>query len=644
MINRLLCVLQPLEQMRGLKAAVPQTITLKYSSLPPQLTIIKAAQGGHFVLAAVCGMSLLANLLATAFAGLFFSATTALPRPMLFSPPFQAKFVTIDESFAPLIPDDAGIVWDTGITNDPAAYRQGMSEDHFLLSDSNFTRNTSLPVWTDRKAFYVPFKRSEPLDQTAGSIYQARTKYFAAKPRCTSLTFGKDYRLKLWSDIFVPVEFAVTVLSSNGTQAKCTSDLESRSISNFGSQGMFSSSYARPPCHEGKMTAEIVMNLVSWMNATMHEAETCATAVAIGWIRATHQYCDSSFHRGNGSSQAPPGFEDAASNNTFLMVCQPEIRIGDATVSVDSTGVLTEPATNITAVNNPDSQALNEYFSNGVANLTTVSNFYIFQSLISTWHSTTFASEFIHYFINKAAGSARLTDPKEPPPTFADVEAPMNEAYSQLFAIWLSVNRERLFQAAINTTTTSPIPGTIITPKERLMFVTPLFIISETIIAIYILVSITVYIRRPGRYLARLPTSIAAVIALFASSAAVKDLRGTSHMMNKERDKYLRDLDCKYGYGSFVGGDGSVHVGIEKMPFVRYMKEVRFDGSRAARDTRRKKEGEEETGQATSVSSARATRGYASVPQTDIPIEDMLLEEERCLDASSALKNSTRLA
>jgi hypothetical protein len=326
------------------------------------------------------------------------------------------------------------------------------------------------------------------------------------------------------------------------------------------------------------------------------------------------------------------------------MVCQPEIRIGDATVSVDSTGVLTEPATNITAVNNPDSQALNEYFSNGVANLTTVSNFYIFQSLISTWHSTTFASEFIHYFINKAASSARLTDPKEPPPTFADVEAPMNEAYSQLFAIWLSVNRERLFQAAINTTTTSPIPGTITTPKERLMFVTPLFIISETIIAIYILVSITVYIRRPGRYLARLPTSIAAVIALFASSAAVKDLRGTSHMMNKERDKYLRDLDCKYGYGSFVGGDGSVHVGIEKMPFVRYMKEVRFDGSRAARDTRRKKEGEEETGQATSVSSARATRGYASVPQTDIPIEDMLLEEERCLDASSALKNSTRLA
>jgi hypothetical protein len=622
MINRLLCVLQPLEQMRGLRAAVPQTITLKYGSLPPQLTLIKAAQGGHFVLAAVCGMSLLANLLATAFAGLFFSATTALPRPMLFSPPFQAKFVTIDESFAPLIPNNGAFGYrGSGIIDDPAAYRQGMSEDHFLLSDSNFTRNTSLPAWTDEKAFYVPFKRSEPLDQKAGSIYQARTKYFAAKPRCTPLTFGKDYRLKLWSDSFNQAEFAVTVLSSNGTQVECFANLENQAISNFGSQDIYSSRYDRPPCREGKMAAEMVTNLASLSDATVHEAETCAAAVAIGWIRATHQYCDPSFHSEHGKSKAPLGFEDAASNNTFLMVCQPEIRIGDATVSVDSTGVLTEPATNITAVDNPDFQAIDEYFSNGVAIFTEVSNFYIFQSLIPTWHSTTFASEFIHYFINKAAGSARLTDPKEPPPTFADVEVPMNKAYSQLFAIWLSVNRERLFQAATNTTNTTtiyPIPGTITTPEERLMFVTPLFIISETIIAIYIFVSITVYIRRPGRYLARLPTSIAAIIALFASSAAVKDLRGTSHMTNKERDKYLRDLDCRYGYGSFVGGDGSVHVGVEKMPFVRYMKEVRFDGSRAASDTRRKKEDEEEKGQATSMSSAHATRGYVSISQTDI--------------------------
>jgi hypothetical protein len=95
-------------------------------------------------------------------------------------------------------------------------------------------------------------------------------------------------------------------------------------------------------------------------------------------------------------------------------------------------------------------------------------------------------------------------------------------------------------------------------------------------------------LRCPGRYLARMPTSIAAVIALFAASAAVKDLQGTSNMTSRERGKYLNDTGCIYGYGSYVGGDGSVHVGIEKVPFVRKMKETRFEHSRADREMRQR--------------------------------------------------------
>jgi hypothetical protein len=85
-----------------------------------------------------------------------------------------------------------------------------------------------------------------------------------------------------------------------------------------------------------------------------------------------------------------------------------------------------------------------------------------------------------------------------------------------------------------------------------------------------------------------MPISIAAIIALFASSAAVKDFQGTSSMNNKEREKYLKDLNHRYGYGSYVGGDGSVHVGIEKVPFVSYMKEVSFKGSRAEKEMRKR--------------------------------------------------------
>lgn len=114
------------------------------------------------------------------------------------------------------------------------------------------------------------------------------------------------------------------------------------------------------------------------------------------------------------------------------------------------------------------------------------------------------------------------------------------------------------------------IGGWKVTTERRLFLSTPLFIISESILAIYIIVAITVYLRRPGRYLARMPTSMAAIISLFAASAAVQDMRQTSHLNKKDRADHLRSLGSLYGYGSYVGGgDGRVHIGIEKTPFVR---------------------------------------------------------------------------
>jgi hypothetical protein len=95
-----------------------------------------------------------------------------------------------------------------------------------------------------------------------------------------------------------------------------------------------------------------------------------------------------------------------------------------------------------------------------------------------------------------------------------------------------------------------------------------MFIISEAILCTYVLVAIWVYMRRPGQYLARMPTSIAAVMALFAASAAVQDMKGTSHLNRKGRAQHLERLNSRYGFGSFVGGDGRVHIGIEKVPLV----------------------------------------------------------------------------
>ncbi|KAI4671168.1 uncharacterized protein J4E88_009201 [Alternaria novae-zelandiae] len=416
---------------------------------------------------------------------------------------------------------------------------------------------------SDKKATYASFKNSEAVSLSAESYYQARTKCFAAEPRCKPLMFDQDYHMHLWTDSMGDWKqiFNVTVTSASGRQTTCYGTDGNMFATYYGSSSRWHPQYNGTICRDGKVGAEIATTLQADLDATGEEKAICRSAVAVGWIRATHHYCDGPL----GANQFPrrqlmtdpnvdqetaypgfyyPGFEDAASNNTFLMLCQPEIQVGEATVLVDKTGNLKEPARDLAPDQDQSSQALDKYFSNDGAELMSRSSLFIFRTLQPRWHNDTFASEFIHYFMNRAEGSLRLTDPNMPLPTFADVETPMNQAYSRLFAIWLGVNRELLFVPA-NNTTTPQVSGIVITPEERLLFVTPLFIISECILSIYIIVSLIVYLRRPGRYLARMPTSLAAIIALFASSAAVKDLRGTAHMTNKEREKYLKELGCR---------------------------------------------------------------------------------------------------
>lgn len=578
--------------MRGLSGArAARSISLNYSSLPPQLTLIKALHGGHILLAVVCAMTLVGNLLTTAFAGLFSTVTLPLSHSILFPQPLDTRFVQINGSSGPPI-DIAKGQYDTSFITPSGAYQGSIGESHFFIAESNLTRNTSLPSWTDGNAMYMPFMGSENTDRSSGRTYQARTRYFAAEARCKPLSFRKDYHMRLWGNAQEDwqTSFNIAVPSSTGKEVTCHGTDRNRFIDNYGPKSRRNAERTSGmSCPSGATAAEMVTTLVPGPDATEEENETCRTAIAVGWTRTTQQYCHLPVP-GNITEDdlSPPrGFEDAAADNTLLLLCQPVIKTGNAMVDVSSSGVLQRPATDIQPDPDQSSKALEKFFTSGVESVISQSNLFMFRTLKPWWHNDTFASEFMHYFINRAESSLRLTDPNEPLPKFADVEEPMNLAYTRLFAIWLGVNKELLFVPAADTT--ARIPGTLVTLEKRLVFVTPLFITSEIILGLYIIVTIMIYLRRPGRYLPRMPISIAAIIALFAPSTAVKDLRNTSSMSNKEREKYLKDLNLKYGYGSYVGRDGGVHVGVEKVPFVHYMKEVTFRGSKTEKEISRRK-------------------------------------------------------
>lgn len=570
-------------------------------------------------------MALLSNVLATAFAGLFFQDFTWISNPVEYPMIYEPRFVAINESSGPPV---SGLPMDSS-AEFSGAYQGSGGDAQFLVSESNYTRNTSLPSWTDDVAMYLPFS-TENIPETP--IYQARTRYFTADARCKRLALGSGTRLILWNDQHLnstdptqqsenrgeaPDEiFEIQVTGERGDSVTCypnpvtipeaEPDRESGFAEWLGAASRFSEN-----CIPGNSAAELQTTLVAAKNASEYEQSTCRSAIALSWMRRVGSKCPDGFN----NHKEDDGFEEASNDNTLLLLCRPQVLTGQATIQVNRAGVLQRPAFDHVLESD---QSLNEtaaYVATDTANLIAQSNLFLSRSQRSGWHNDSYASEYIHYFVNRAAGNLLLTDPNTPLPSFESVEAPLNKAFNRLFAIWLGVNKEFLFEPA--TAQTNMVEGALLTQEQRLFFTVPMFIISEIILGIYVVVSIILYLQRPGRYLPRMPTSIAAVIAMFASSAAVKDLQSTAQMTVKERAKHLQDFNHRYRYGSYLGADGAVHVGIEKVPYVSYTKEVTFAGSRAEREIRKRTE--RRLGDTSSVSMDTDISSFRG-PEEEVPL------------------------
>lgn len=87
-------------------------------------------------------------------------------------------------------------------------------------------------------------------------------------------------------------------------------------------------------CRSGRSAAEFLTMLRVEDDATQQQKQTCASAVAVGWMRTTQKGCT---RDRNGSNIVPDG------RNTLMLKCQPRLIRGDANIVVDSAGYLKAP-------------------------------------------------------------------------------------------------------------------------------------------------------------------------------------------------------------------------------------------------------------------------------------------------------------
>jgi hypothetical protein len=178
------------------------------------------------------------------------------------------------------------------------------------------------------------------------------------------------------------------------------------------------------------------------------------------------------------------------------------------------------------------------------------------------WHNDTFPSDWHSYVMKMMNPDVGFLDPALPPPDFDLIADIFTRAYQKTFAIWLGLDHERLLALAPENVD-SVISATIRRPEVRIVVSRPMMILSSTILGLYIIVAVAVYARRPGRFLPRIPLTMASDIALFAASKAVGETE-EADMSKFGREKQ----EQRFGYGSFIGVDGRPHVGVERVPFV----------------------------------------------------------------------------
>jgi hypothetical protein len=553
-LNRHICMLQPFEDLRRKKSSAQEAIGVTYTANPPQLVALKALGKGHVLLAALCLMTLLADVLSISLAGLLFEDNVVQPTSATFLQPYQIMFQPLNGTAAPF---DGTFL--------PLFQLKGDAAEPFLMATSNQTANTPMPPWSDKELFYLPFSPNTQ-QQNVTWTYRATTPVVGAQLQCsafppasvlnvTGAQAGPDAEDPMWST----ANLTVMLPQTNGPPVTCVPRgpfpyLAQETIiveqvhGRPTGQSAFEFAYGLDGCTDGENT---VYGLTC-PNSSTAAGAFCRNHVAAGWVRG-----DSA----NDTSSDPTEIPSILTAwNATIIICEAMVVTGMADVMVGEDGHVLE-----TFSTNVSTTGVEKYFSTSPDDLLGQANQYILDNG-AEWHNDSFPSDWTNYLIEQAINSSRLLDPTLPPPPPEDVISPFSALYSKLFAILLSRDMDLLFVK--NTNVTTQLPGSILKPETRVFMSTAMFYIAETILILYITTTIMLYIKRPWRILARMPTSPASIIAFFAASNALNDFKGTAGMTERQLAQHLVMLDARYGFGSFIGTDGEPHIGIEKYPFI----------------------------------------------------------------------------
>lgn len=536
-LNRLLCLFQPFEQLRRGNAPPSTSLNLRYTSIPPPLVLWRALRAKHFLLAAVCGMALLANVLTIALSGLFNQSFVYMSEGLLLR---QLHIATTKPRNT----------W----------HNSGVTMDNFYVADSNITSGTPLPPWVTPDRYFVPFEL--PLATDTTTRYQGITTAIMAELQCEELHNSHSKHLFNFtlSDYATFIRITTSHYQPDGGIRRCQATNQNYQIGPDHQVGV----EGNP---EGIKAAEILATMLEYNGTGIAvdvsaERAFCEKQILAGWIRSNITL---EVPTSNDTQSDSARKTTSVAMDQMFMVCRPRFSNATFEVTVDSLGTVlnSRPAksdvtiTNITALFSVADRLWDAFA----------------QRHNSIWHNDTFATDWASYLIKQLTHSSAILDPRAPVPLFTPTAALFGEVYRRAFATLVSVNSVWSLPEASSNVTTNAIPAAAITGHWRVFMNPTMFTLAITILSLDLAVAAWLYAARPKAFLPRLPTSLASVIATFAAGEVVQDLRtktgqAAGPVSVEEQMVHLESKGWKFGYGKlFPGKDGRTHFGIERVPF-----------------------------------------------------------------------------
>lgn len=412
---------------------------------------------------------------------------------------------------------------------------------------ANFTDDAPLPPSVTPSHFFLPLEWTIPPSAPSTARLRARAIGFGVDTECAgpqNISFTTTP-----SEAGSPRISVKTTESSPGGDVHCGSN-------NIGISGYYDginySDNVVVAAHERQLALEGISPLTSI--ETHHGVEeACSTAFIVSWVRAgmhTDQTVTPS------KSDALPNFQ------AHGVVCTPTLHVTEMEIMVDDqANVLQEYPADAVALDVADwiSQALMFGTISGLFNRYGPTG----GTAAGYWHSGNFAADWLNYLIKAKTKSSVHVDPQLPPPE-PNIMAPL--VADIVRRSWpMSLLRDEGGELPANPAFDgSQIrTGTLEYEEERMFFAPYMFEVSVTLLFINLIMAIMILISRPEQLLPQMPTTIAAVIAAFAGSSILDDLKNGT-LSPEAMDK----SNTKYSLGRYVGMDGQPYIGIDREQFV----------------------------------------------------------------------------